>query len=333
MTNARQPLEVKWEAQGSVPHYRFDQVQPLLQGRAQIEGVKIVLEDIMVNAGFYENERFKDGSFGILDCNWGDTLPAIAAGWDFRLIPIFVKRKPVWQYLWVRTDRGIENPKDLEGKTIATVGYGSAISTYTRGFLQHFYDVDITKLHWLSAGPARFDLHKDVSVEYPDGPRKSPVERLIAGEVDACTGDITDIKAWRALDEAPDVRLMFPNYPELNEKLFVEKGICTPVHVLAIGGQIMREHPDLARRIYDGYERSTQIALDDALGDGTGYSLIVHMRETLGEQVRTWGDVWRHGLRNNGPNVDTFLDYNYEQGLTKTRLSYEEVFAPGTLDT
>ena len=95
----------------------------------------------------------------------------------------------------------------------------------------------------------------------------------------------------------------------------------------------MREHPDLARRIFEGFNRSTQLALDDALGDGTGYSLIVHMRETLREQVHDWGNVWTHGLSQNKPNVDTFLDYNYEQGLTKTRLSYEDVFAPGTLDT
>ena len=332
MTNAAQ-LEVKWEAQGSVPHYRFDQVQPLLQGRVQIEGVKLVLDDIMVNAGFFENQRFKDGAFDLLDCNWGDTVPAIEAGWDFRLIPIFIKRKPVWQYLWVRADRGIDGPKDLEGKTIATVGYGSAISTYTRGFLQHFHDVDISQLRWLSAGPARFHLHKDVSVEYASGPRRSPVEHLIAGEVDACTGDITDVKAWRALDEDPGVKLMFPNYPDLNRQLFVEKAICTPVHVLAIGGRLMRQQPELPLRIYEAFERSTRLALDDALGDGTGYSLIVHMRETLGEQVQTWGDVWRHGLSANKPNVDAFLDYNYEQGLTRTRLSYEEVFAPGTLDT
>jgi 4,5-dihydroxyphthalate decarboxylase len=199
--------------------------------------------------------------------------------------------------------------------------------------LQHFYGVDISKLHWLSSGPSRFPLHKEVSVEYATGPRKSPVERLIDGEVDACTGDITDVKAWQALDDSPNVKLLFPNYPELNQQLFVERGICTPVHVLAIGGQIMREHPDLARRIYDGFERSRLIVTDDAMGDGTAYSMIVHMREGFREQVRTWGDVWRHGLAANKANVDAFFNYNYEQGLTKTLLAYEEVFAPGTLDT
>jgi 4,5-dihydroxyphthalate decarboxylase len=332
MTNASE-LELRWEAQGSVPHYRFDHAQPLIQGRARIDGVKLLFDDVAQNAGLYENQRFQDGTFQLLDCNWGDTVPAIAAGWDFKLIPVFIKRKPVWNYLWVRSDRGIDTPRDLEGRTIGTVGYGSAISTYTRGFLEHFYDVDISKLHWLSSGPSRFPLHKEISVEYATGPRKSPVERLIDGEVDACTGDITDVKAWAALDAAPGVKLLFPDYMELNERLFVERQICTPVHMLAIGGKISREHPDLARRVYEGFERSRLIALDDALGDGTGYSMIVHMREQFREQVRTWGDVWRHGLAANTANVDTFLDYNSEQGLTKTRLSYEDVFALGTLDT
>ncbi len=128
-------LEVRWEAQGSVPHYRVDQIQPLLQGRVKIEGVEFIRDDPMVNAGFYENARFKDGDFGLLDIMWGETVPAIGAGWDLVLLPVVTKRKPVYDYLWVRADRGINGAKDLEGHTIATTGYGSAITIFTRGFL------------------------------------------------------------------------------------------------------------------------------------------------------------------------------------------------------
>jgi 4,5-dihydroxyphthalate decarboxylase len=333
MTTAAE-LEVRWEAQGSIPHYRYDQVQPLLQGRAKIDGVRLLLDEPAQNAGFFENERFKNGEFDLLDLNWGDSVPAIANGWDLKLIPVFVKRKPAYDYLWVRADRGIDAPKDLEGKTIATVGFGSAISIYTRGFLQRFYGVDISKLRWLSVGPERFPVHNpDMTIEYAAGPRKSPVERLLAGEVDACTGDITDVKAWDALEASGDVKLMFPDFQERNRQLFREQGILTPVHCLVIGGRLQRVHPDLALRVYEGFERSRLQAYDDALGDGTGYSLTVHHRKAFQAQLREWGDVWKHGLTANRGTVDAFLDYNFEQGLTKSRLSLEEVFAAGTLDT
>ncbi len=326
-------LEVRWEAQGSVPHYRVDHIQPLLQGRVSIEGVELIRDDPMANAGFYEQERFKDGDFGLLDLMWGDSVPAIGAGWDVVLLPVITKRKPVYDYLWVRADRGIESPKDLEGKTIATTGLGSAITINTRGFLQHFHDVAVSKIGWLSTGPARFEIHKEVEVEYASGPRKSPVQRLLDGEVDGCTGDITDGKIWAALDASPDVKLLFPDFPERNRRLFQELGIVTPVHVMAVGGRLDRERPELARKIYDAFELSRQMSYDDALGDGTAYSLTVHHRLAFLQQMREWGDVWKHGMSANKNTIETFLDYNFEQGLTKTRLSPEQVFAAGTLDT
>src|SRR5262245_53090586 len=139
-------MEMTWEVSGSAPHYRYDTILPLVQGRTSVEGVSFKLDDPMVNINFFENPKYKAGEFGLLDTNWGDTVAAIANGWDMVLVPIFVKRKPVYNYLWVRADRGIDKPKDLEGKTFATGGYGSAISTYTRGFLQDFYGVDLLRL-------------------------------------------------------------------------------------------------------------------------------------------------------------------------------------------
>jgi 4,5-dihydroxyphthalate decarboxylase len=327
-------VEVKWEAQGSTPHYRYDHIQPLLQDRVKLDGVTFLRDDPMLQAGFFENPKYKEGDFGILDTNWGDSIPAIANGWDLRLLPVFIKRKPAYNYLWVRADRGIDSPKDLEGKQIATGSYGSAITTYTRGFLKQFYGVDLSRLRWLSIGQSRFELYaQGIEIEYPTGPRKSQVDRLLEGEVDACTGDITDAKAWAALYASSQVKPMFADYQELNRRLFREHGIVTPVHVLVIGGRLMREQPDLGRRLHEAFEQSRAIANEDALGDGSGYSLIVHMREAFQDQLREWGDVWKHGLSANRKTVDMFLDLNFEHGLTKRRLSVEEVFAPGTLDT
>jgi 4,5-dihydroxyphthalate decarboxylase len=327
-------LQVLWEMQGAFPHFRYDHIQPLLQGRVSVDGVDLVRDDPMVNAGFYDNPKYKDGDFGILDLNWGDSIPAIANGWDITLVPVFLKRKPSYNYLWVRADRGIETPKDLEGKTIATVGYGSAITTFNRGFLQDFFGVDLSKLSWLSAGPGRFEIHdKNARVEYATGPRKSPVQRLLDGEVDGCTGDITESSAWAALESNPDVKPLFPNVQDLNRKLSIEHGIVTPVHMMTMGGRLNREHADLARRLYDAFEKSREIAYDDALGDGSGFSLTVHNREVFRDQMHEWGDVWKHGILANKNTIDRFLEYNFKQGLTKTKLSVEQVFAKSTLDT
>jgi 4,5-dihydroxyphthalate decarboxylase len=332
MTTSRH--EILFEAQGTQPNFRYDVIQPLLQGRVSIEGAALRTTGATDVAGMWDNPKFQNGDFDLLDANWGDLVPCIDAGWDLKLLPVFIKRKPVYNYLWVRADRGIDAPKDLEGKTIASVGYSSAISTYTRGFLQHHHGVDVSSFRWLLAAQGRLPLYERAArIDIAEGPRKSPIERLLDGDVDASTGDITDAKAWVALESSDKVRRLFPDYQEQNRRLLSEHGILTPVHVICIGGRLQREDPGIAGRLVEAFQRAEEMAMQDALSDGSGFSMTLHNREAMRDQLRDLGDAWRHGIAANRNTIETFLDYNYEQGLTKTRLSNDQVFAAGTLDT
>jgi 4,5-dihydroxyphthalate decarboxylase len=327
-------LEIPLEAQGARPNFRYDIMQPLMQGRAPIDGAVLRPSGVNDLAGFFNNPRFKSGDFGLLDINTGDVMPAIDAGWDLCCLPIFIKRKPVYNYLWVRADRGIEQPRDLEGKTFGTVGYSSSISIYTRGFLQHLHGVDLTKLRWLVNGPGPFPIHNPaIRIDQASGPPKGSTQRLLDGEIDASTGDITDLAMWRALESRSDVKHFFADYQAENLTLWKERGIYTPVHIMVIGGKLNRDHPDIARKVYDAFERSRQLAYEDALSDATGYSIRTSMRELLRDEVREYGEIFTHGLARNATVVDLFLDYCHEQGVTSKRLSREQVFAAGTLET
>ncbi len=334
MTTSATAVNVKFEAQGSLPNWRYDVLQPLFMGRVPLDGITIDKSGPVEAAGYYDNPKFQNGDFALLDNNWGDLIPAVENGWDLKLLPLFIKRKPAYNFCWVRADRGINGPKDVEGKVVATVGYGSAITTYTRGFLQHFYGVDISKLKYLLNGPGRFDIHaQGIDMQYASGPRKAPAQRLLDGEVDISTGDITDAKTWVALESDPNVKRLFANYQELNLKLWKEHQVYTPVHVLCIGGKFDRAHPEVARKIYDAVVQSTELALQDVLGDGTSYSPIIGTREMYRDQLATWGNIHAHGIKANINTINMFLDYNVEQGLTKNRMSVDQVFAAGTLDT
>src|SRR5204863_90855 len=87
--------------------------------------------------------------------------------------------------------------------------------------------------------------------------------RVTYGEVDASTGDIIDAKAWAALESSPDVKRLLPDYQEQNRRLFKEHGIFTPVHIILMGGKLNRAQPGLARRVYDAFARSTEMAYQD----------------------------------------------------------------------
>jgi 4,5-dihydroxyphthalate decarboxylase len=328
-------LEITLEAQAALPNHRYDLMLPLLQGRVEVEGVTITPSGATERAGYFENPKFQNGDFGLLDTNVGDVLPANEAGWDMVCLPVFNKRKPVFNFLWVRADRGIESPEDLEGKTIATVGYASSISTYSRGLLARFHDVDLTRLRWLSAAPGRFPIHHGVEsqIEYASGPPKSPVQRLMDGEVDGSTGDITASKDWLALESHAGVKRLFPDYMERNRQLWLEHQILTPTHIIVMGGKLYRDNPGLARKLYDAFDASKDMAIDDMLGDATGYSMLLHTREMMRDQMREMGDMYPMGIAANRNTIDWFLDFNLEQGLTKERMTYEQLFAKETLDT
>jgi hypothetical protein len=50
-------------------------------------------------------------------------------------------------------------------------------------------------------------LYRDVEsqVEYATGERKSAIQRLVDGDIEASTGDITDAAWWQALESGDEV--------------------------------------------------------------------------------------------------------------------------------
>lgn len=314
------------------PIMRYDHTMPLLEGRVEIEGVK--LKPVRTNSMVFNDvPELREGRFGMWDLNTGYLLPAIEAGWEIVALPVFSKRKPVYTYLFCRTDRGIDQPKELEGKRIGTGSYPTSITIWLQGLLQHRHHVDTSKFCWVTANSRRvFQLHKPVNIEPAKDPKKSPWNQLLDAEVDAIITDISDGKAFETLQQSPKVKRLFPNYTDEDRKLYRETGIYTPMHQIVMSKKLDREHPELAGKLYQAFEQAKQLAYQDILNDRGGFS-VVYLRERLVEQMRDWGDPWKYGIKIDREVIDTFIRYNYEQGMTRSELSYQDIFAAATLQT
>ena len=322
---AGQTLEIEF------PVMRYDITMPLLEGRVEVDGVKLrpVKSSSMISK---EDPKLKAGDFGLCDLNVGYFLPAIEAGWELIGLPVFSKRKPVYQLIFCHADSGIRSPKDLEGKRIGTRTYRTAITVWARGLLKDRYGVDLSKLQWVVQAREVFPVHDPrARIEYVDG-KKNMTERLIDGEVDAIITDISDAKLFETLESHPKVKRLFPRYVEEDQKLYRETGIYTPVHLIVMSKKLDRERPDLAPKFYAAFEQAKRMAYDDILSDRGGFS-VVYLRERLKEQSQQWGDPWRYGLKANRSTIDAFIRYNHEQGMIRSKPSYEEIFSAGTLDT
>jgi 4,5-dihydroxyphthalate decarboxylase len=313
------------------PIMRYDITMPLLEGRVGIDGVKLkpVKSSSMINQ---EDPKMRAGEFGLCDLNIGYFLPAIEAGWEIIGLPVFSKRKPVYQLIFCHAESGIRSPKDLQGKKIGSRTYRTALTVWARGLLQDRYSLDLSTVQWIVQAREVFPIHDpSAKIAYVDG-QKNMVERLIGGELDALITDISDARLFQILESSPKVKRLFPDYVMADQKLYQETGIYTPVHMIIMSRKLDREHPDLAAKFYAAFEQAKQIAYDDVLSDRGGFS-VVYLRERMKEQIETWGDPWKYGLKANQSTIDTFIKYNVEQGMIRSLPSYADILAAGTLDT
>ncbi len=320
-----QPLEIEF------PVMRYDITLPLLEGRVAVDGVKLkpVKSSSMINK---EDPKLKAGDFGLMDLNIGYLLPAIEAGWEIIGLPVFSKRKPVYQLIFCHADAAIREPKDLAGKRIGSRTYRTALTVWARGLLRERYGVDFSAVRWVLQAKEVFPVHDaKLNVEYVDD-GKNISQRLIAGELDAIITDISDTKMFENLENNPKVKRLFPYCLEEDQKLYRDSGIFTPVHMIVMSRKLDREHPELAGKFYAAFEKAKAIAYDDILSDRGGFS-VVYLRERMKEQMKTWGDPWKYGVKANRSTVDKFISYNVEQGMIGQAPSYEDIFAAGTLDT
>ena len=291
---------------------RYDITMPLLEGRVPIDGVtwKPVKSSSMINK---EDPKLKAGDFGLMDLNIGYFLPAIEAGWEIIGLPVFSKRKPVYQLIFCHADAAIRSPEDLAGKRIGSRTYRTALTVWARGLLHERYGVDFSKVHWVLQAKEVFPVHDEqLDIEYVDE-SKNISQRLIAGELDAIITDISDTKMFENLETDPKIRRLFPDYVKEDEKLYRETGIFTPVHMIVMSRKLDRERPDLAAKFYAAFEKAKELAYDDILSDRGGFS-VAYLRERMKEQLATWGDPWKHGVQANRTTIDAFIKYNVEQG-------------------
>jgi len=306
------------------PIVRYDVTMPLLEGRVEIPGVKLRPMATM-SMVFNDLPPLRQGDFGLWDLNLGYLLPAIEAGWELVALPVFCKRKPAYQFIFCR--EGIESPKDLEGKRIGSGSYRTALTVFARGFLQHRHGVNINTMRWIVWRGEHLPLHDThTSVEKVADPKKSVVDALLDGDVDALITDISDVDWFKQIEDNPKVHRLFRDYVAEDERLYRETGMYTPVHLLVMSAKLDKDHPDLARRLYDAFVEAKRLAEWDVLSDRGGLTM-PYLRERVLEARGRWGDVFKYGIAANKATMDTFMDYNVEQGMIGQRLPLERVFA------
>ena len=300
----------------------YDHVRDL-----RAEGLDLNVQTPHLEEIFFRFTRFRE--WDASEMSFGKTISILSADTppDIVALPVFVSR--VFRHSSIYVGPKVKSPKDLEGKRVGVPEWAQTASIYTRGFLQHEYGVDLKKIDWVQAGVRQAGRIEKVQLHLPEGLRLTPVrdksliEMLASGELDAVL----------SAREIPGRRL-FEDYRPVELDYFRKTRIFPIMHLVVVRRDVYEKNRWVARNLYKAFEEAKNASLERMVELGLSHFPLpwlaqhtLQWREVMGK------DFWPYGLEANRPTLEAFVQYGFEQGICKRKLSVDEMFAPETRES
>lgn len=314
----------------------YDRTRPITDGRVAIDGVDPTVMLLSPEEMFFRAMRHQ--AFDATELSLSSYCVSVARGEPhYVAVPVFLSRAFRHTSVYVRADRGIDEPADLKGRRIGIAEYQLSANVWIRGILEDDFGVRPADIHWVRGGmetPGRpekiaLDLPPDVRIE-PAPEDKTLNGMLAEGDIDGFVGP----RAPRCFAERhPQVRRLFPDTVGAAEDYYRRRRIFPIMHVLALRRRLADEHPWLPGALLKGFTRAKAVA-EEALYDTSAPKVTMpFVEDGLGRAQQLMGpEVWSYGLAPNRGVLDTFLGYHHAQGLSPRRLEVDELFHPAAAE-
>jgi len=318
--------------------YEYDRIQELADGRVAVKGCNTRFEP----SNIYELNAMAmggDQKWEVQEIGLHPYMLAYAND-DFRdytLIPVFPLRTFRHKSVYIRTDRGIEKPEDLRGKTVATPGYSMSSLVWIRGFLQHEYGVEPADMQWIVTASSDGGKNTKNESVLPEGvpitrdpEGRDEGELLASGEVDAV---LTAVPPKIFREGNPDVNRLFPDYRRTEREYFASTGLFPIMHVVAIRSDVAEQNPWLPEAVFNAYSQSKHNALAQLFKMGWANLSLPWAGNEIEQTRELMGDnFWPYAIEPNRKTLEALFLYSYEQGLAQRQLTIKELFHPSTLE-
>ena len=249
-------------------------------------------------------------------------------------LPVFPSRSFRHSQIYVSAASGIKEPRDLRGKRVAIPEYHMTAGVWMRAFLALDFGVNPSEIRWVTpsealayAAEVDFPIPSDISIETTDDPLDG---LLSAGGVDAL---LTVTAPPSFADPAGSVRRLFPDYRTVEEDYFRRTGFFPIMHTVVLSEEVYRASPDVAVALVELFQQSKEAGI--ARLTNLNAVAIVHpwVGADLDQVVKLFGgDPFIYGIPANRPALEAMFDYHFDQGLSRSKLTVEDVFASETLD-
>lgn len=262
--------------------------------------------------------------FDMAEMSLSSFLIARDQGYPATAIPVFLSRRFGHGFIYINTGKGIRTPVDLIGRKVGVKQMQFTNILLIRGILEHEYGVPQTAIEWFC------EVDEIVEFTPPPGVRitrlrsgQSIETMLSTGELDAVLHP-DRIEPIRQKDSR--VAQLFPNYKEEEIAYFQKTGVFPIMHLIAIRQEVSERYPWVATSILQAFTEAKRIAMKRMESPRT--VPLVWYRAAWEEQEDIIGpDPWEYGVtERNVKNIDMIAGYAHDQGLTKQRLVFDDLF-------
>ena len=311
----------------------YDRMQPIYTGDVQPDGIELnfmpfdeprVIFDRMSGGLEFDVSEYSSSEFVQRFAN--KQCPFVA-------IPIFPSRTFRTGFIAIRTDRGINSPKDLEGRRIGVPLHTMTAGIFIRGFLQHECGVDIKKIHWVQGAvntvgshgsPTVLPLLKPADIEI-NNTGKSLSQLIDEGSIDGTMG--TSLP--ESIRTNPNIDRLFPNYVEMEKEYYQRTGVYPIMHLIAIKKDIYERYPFVATSLYNAFVKSKEIALKQMYNLRALRYMTPWLMRDIDEIFDVFnGDPWPYGLEPNRKTLEALVTYLVDQDLIAEPVPVDDLFVP-----
>jgi 4,5-dihydroxyphthalate decarboxylase len=317
----------------------YDRTRALIDGRVQPEGIDLNYVPVWIEESVPRMLKHKEFEASEMSFSAYVTFFSLEDP-EFIAIPVFPSRTFRHRSIYINTKSKITKPSDIIGKRVGVPRFTQTACVWIRGMLSDAYDVPLNSVAYYTGGLEAPELES----EYLGQPisRRSEIEVNPIGKEKVLSkmlddGEIDVLYSARAPScfkrGSKNVARLFQDYPSAEKQYFEKTHIFPIMHTIVIRKDVYKTNPWTCISLQKAFTEAKTIAYRDLFESGALKYMLPWMNHEAEEATRLMGqDFWPYGVSQNHSVIDAFLRYTYEQGLTKVRLTPEQVFAKETLD-
>lgn len=317
--------------------WNYDRTRALVDGRVRPDGIDLNYLTLPVEETFFRMLRHRE--FDVAEMSLSSYVVSLfTPDPPFIAIPVFPSRIFRHSCIYVYADSGIAEPKDLIGRKIGNPEYQMTAPVWIRGILSDDYAVPVDSVTYYTGGEEEPGRPEKLALDLPASIR---VERIGSDQTLSSMLERGDIDALYTA-RMPScfrsgrgrVRRLFEDFAAVERDYYRRTRIFPIMHTVVIRRDVYERHPWVAQSLFKALRAAQRETYLD-LGETAALKVMLPWLTALVEDTRRemGDDFWPYGLDANHHTLATFLRYSHEQGLSRSRLEPERLFAPEALES